>query len=67
MLSKANFIMIAKYVKWIVNNNIVQIMKKNKKLRICIDFRNLNDASRKDEYHMPIVDMLINSGLKYIV
>jgi hypothetical protein len=31
------------------------------KLRVCIDFRNLNRATPKDEYPMPIVDTLINN------
>jgi hypothetical protein len=32
------------------------------KIRICIDFRNLNRATPKDEYPMPIADMLINDA-----
>ena len=38
-------------------------MKKNSKLRVCIDFRDLNNATPKDEYHMPVADMLIDSAL----
>ncbi|KAL1299817.1 hypothetical protein AAHE18_18G135300 [Arachis hypogaea] len=58
-LLKAKFIRTARYVNWI--SNIVPVMKKNEKLRICIDFRDLNSATRKDEYPMPIADMLIDS------
>jgi hypothetical protein len=38
------------------------------KLRVCIDFRNLNRATSKDEYPMPRADTLINnaSGNKII-
>jgi hypothetical protein len=32
------------------------------KIRVCIDFRNLNRATPKDEYPMLIVDMLINDA-----
>ena len=32
------------------------------KIRVCIDFRNLNKATPKDEYLMPIADMLINEA-----
>jgi hypothetical protein len=32
------------------------------KIRICIDFRNLNRATSKDEYPMSIADMLINDA-----
>jgi hypothetical protein len=30
--------------------------KESGKLRVCIDFRNLNRATPKDEYPMPIAD-----------
>jgi hypothetical protein len=36
--------------------------KESGKLRVCIDFRNLNRATSKDEYHMPIADTLINKA-----
>jgi hypothetical protein len=37
--------------------------KKNTgKIRVCIDFRNLNKATPKDEYPIPIDDMLINNA-----
>jgi hypothetical protein len=32
------------------------------KIQVCIDFRNLNKATPKDEYPMPIADMLINNA-----
>jgi hypothetical protein len=32
------------------------------KFRVCIDFHNLNRATSKNEYPMPIVDMLINNA-----
>jgi hypothetical protein len=31
------------------------------KIGVCIDFRNLNKATPKEEYLMPIADMLINN------
>jgi hypothetical protein len=36
--------------------------KESGKLRVCIDFRNLNRATPKDEYLMPIADTLINNA-----
>jgi hypothetical protein len=36
--------------------------KQSGKLRVCIDFRNLNRATPKDEYPMPIADTLINNA-----
>ncbi|XP_072073785.1 uncharacterized protein [Arachis hypogaea] len=58
-LIKVKFIRTARYVEWV--SNIVLVMKKNGKLRVCIDFRDLNNAIPKDEYFMPIADMLIDS------
>ena len=49
----------ARYVDWVIN--IVPVMKKNGKLCVCIDFGDLNNATPKDEYHMPIADMLVDS------
>ena len=35
-------------------------MKKNGKLRVCVDFRDFNAATPKDMYVMPIADMLVD-------
>ena len=59
MLLKAKFITIPRYVNWLAN--IVPIIKKNGQVRICIDFRNLNLATPKDEYVMPITNMLVDA------
>jgi hypothetical protein len=60
-LLDAKFIRPCRYADWI--SNIVPIEKKGtKKLRVCIDFRDLNKATPKDEYPMPIVDFLVNSA-----
>ncbi|KAM2187305.1 hypothetical protein ACFX1X_029610 [Malus domestica] len=57
---QAGFIRTARYVEWLAN--IVLVLKKNGTLRICIDFRNLNLATPKDEYLMPISDLLIDAA-----
>jgi hypothetical protein len=36
--------------------------KSTGKIWVCIDFRNLNKATPKDEYPMPIADMVINNA-----
>jgi hypothetical protein len=42
------------------------VEKKNTgKIQVCIDFRNLNKTTPKDEYPMPITDMLINNASGY--
>ena len=42
-------------------SNIVPVIKKNKQVRICIDFRNLNLPTPTDKYAMPIADMLVDA------
>ena len=57
-LLKVCFIRPTRYAEWL--SNIVPIMKKNGKLRICIDFRDLNLDTPKDVYVMHVANMLIN-------
>ena len=57
---KAGFIRPCRYATWI--SSIVPVRKKNGKLRICIDFRDLNRATPKDEYPMPIAEVLIDAA-----
>jgi hypothetical protein len=60
-LLDAKFIRPCRYADWI--SNIVPVEKKGtKKLRVCIDFRDLNRATPKDEYPMPIADFLANAA-----
>jgi hypothetical protein len=40
---------------------VVPVYKKNGKLRVCIDFRNINNATPMDGYPMPIADLLIDA------
>src|SRR5512141_950066 len=66
-LLKAGFIRPCRYAEWV--SSIVPVEKKGSgKIRVCIDFRDLNKATPKDEYPMPIADIMINdtSGHKVI-
>ena len=58
-LVKAKFIRPTTYVQWLAN--IVPLMKNNGKLRVCVDFRDLNVATPKNMYVMPIANMLVDS------
>jgi hypothetical protein len=60
-LLQAGFIQPCRYADWV--SNIVPVEQMNtRKIQICVDFRNLNEATPKDEYPMPIADLLINSA-----
>ena len=58
-LIEAKFIRQCRYAEWI--SNVVPVYKKNGKLRVCIDFRNLNKATPMDGYPMPVADMLVDA------
>jgi hypothetical protein len=65
-LLDAKFIRPCRYMEWV--SNIVLVEKKNTdKIRVCIDFHNLNKATPKDEYPMPIANMLINNASRHRV
>ena len=46
-------------MQWL--ENIVPVMKNNGKLRVCEDFKDLNAATPKDMYVMPMTNMLVDS------
>nr|ABA98801.1 retrotransposon protein, putative, unclassified [Oryza sativa Japonica Group] len=49
-------------VKAEIKRFIVPVIKKNGKVRVCIDFRDLNKATPKDEYPMPVADQLVDAS-----
>jgi hypothetical protein len=59
-LIEANFIRPCRHAEWI--SNIVPIYKKNGKMRVCIDFRDLNRATPMDGNPMPMADLLVNAA-----
>ncbi|XP_051144701.1 uncharacterized protein LOC127260803 [Andrographis paniculata] len=56
----AGFIRTCRYPEWMAN--VVPVLKKNSKLWVSVDYRNLNLAKPKDEYVMPITDMLVDAA-----
>jgi hypothetical protein len=57
-LLDANFIRPCRYAEWI--SNIVPVYKKNGKMRVYIDFRDLNRATPMDRYPMHVADLLVD-------
>lgn len=56
---KAGFLLVSHYTEWLAN--IVPVPKKDGKVRMCIDFRNLNKASPKDDFPLPHIDILVDN------
>jgi len=53
----AKIILPIRYCKWV--SNIVPTRKKTGEIRLCIDFRNLNKVSLKDNYSLPKMDHIL--------
>ncbi|KAI0492320.1 hypothetical protein KFK09_026591 [Dendrobium nobile] len=62
-LIEADFIREEKYADWIAN--IVPVKKKNGQIRVCIDFRDLNKACPKDNFPLPISELLVDNTSNY--
>jgi len=54
-----NFAREEKHHDWVAN--IIPVLKKNGKIQICIDFRDLNAAYPKDEFPFSIMDVMIDN------
>jgi hypothetical protein len=44
-------IILLRYFEWVAN--LVQVRKRNGEIKLCVDFRNLNKSSKKDNYPLP--------------
>ncbi|KAL6335941.1 hypothetical protein AAG906_003566 [Vitis piasezkii] len=53
------FISVVEYPKWLAN--VISVPKKDGKVRVCVDFRDLNKASPKDDFPLPHIDLLVDS------
>jgi hypothetical protein len=56
------FLEVVEYSKWV--SNIVAVPKKDNKIRVCVDFRDLNRASSKDDFPLPHIDVLVDNAAK---
>jgi len=62
-LLDANVIREVKYSEWPAN--IVLVPKKNGKMRMCIDFTDLNKACKKDPFPLLRIDTSIDKAVGY--
>jgi hypothetical protein len=59
-LLDANVVREVMYSEWLAN--VVLVPKKNGKMRMCIDFTNLNKACKKDPFPFPRVDASVDKA-----
>ena len=57
------FLEVSKYPQWVAN--IVPVPKKDGKVRMCVDYRDLNRANPKDNFLLPHIDTLVDNTAKH--
>ena len=58
-LLDVNFIYPISDSKWV--SPLVVVPKKNGKWRICVDYRDLNKATQKDHFPLPLIDQVLDT------
>jgi ribonuclease HI len=56
-LLDAQIIVPLRYSEWVAN--LVPVRKKSGEIRLCVDFRNLNRSSKKDNYPLPKMEHIL--------
>ena len=51
------------YPKWMAN--FILVPKMDEKVRVCVNFRDLNKARPKDDFPLPHIDMLVDSTVRH--
>ncbi|XP_070014219.1 uncharacterized protein [Nicotiana sylvestris] len=61
----ANVIRAVRYTTWVAN--VVPVPKKDGKTRVCVDYRDLNKASPKDNFPLPNIHILVDNCAKHAI
>ena len=59
----ARFLAVTSYPQWV--SNVVPVTKKDGKVRMCVDYRDLNRASPKDDFPLPHIDVLVENTTQH--
>ena len=60
-LLDARIIFKVRHSEWV--SNLVPVRKKSREIRLCVDFRNLNHTSDKDNYPVPPMEQILQMVL----
>ena len=53
------------YPEWLAN--VVSMTKKDGKVRMCVDFRDLNKTSPKYDFPLPHIDILVDNIARHVL
>ncbi|RDX57794.1 hypothetical protein CR513_62934, partial [Mucuna pruriens] len=58
-----SFLAVVEYPQWV--DNIVSVPKKDGKVCMCMDYRDLNRASPKDNFPLPYIGVLVDNTMRH--
>ena len=53
------FISVVEYPEWLAN--VILVPQKDGKVKVCIDFKDLNKVNLNDDFPLPHIDLLVDS------
>ena len=59
------FLAVTSYLQWVAN--VVPVPKKDGKVRMCVDYMDLNRAIPKDDFPLPHIDVLVDNTSQHKV
>ena len=59
----SRFIREVKYPDWLAN--VMVVLKKDGKWRVCVDYTNLNDVCPNDSFSLPWIDQMVDATARY--
>lgn len=59
------FLALSNYAQWVAN--IVSVPKKDGKVQMCVDYKDLNRASPKDDFPLSQIDALVDNKVQFSV
>ena len=62
-LLEARFIREIKYPEWLAN--VVVVLKKGGKRRVCVDYTDLNEACPKDNFPLTQIDQIVDESVRH--
>ena len=57
------FIAVVEYPEWLAN--VILVPKKDDKVRVCVDFRDLNKDNPKNDFPLSHIDILVDSTISH--
>ena len=64
-LLSASFLKEVKYPEWLAN--VVAVLKKGGKLRVCVDYKDLSEACPKDSFPLPQIDHIVDASSGHVM